>query len=482
MSTHRQVRKIVIIAAYFKGERYGLLGPQMAATIIGKHGPYECIVVALPAGYMISRLKRALRNYFGTQRPIVGFSNLCGRNDLISLAGELKGEGAITILAGPQAGADYWGETGWRTWPHRFKGFSDHFTIALQGPAEQIIPFLDKPAGANWKASSGYLYPDRNGGLIRNPAKAWDPHYLDDVKWDNLFTLAPTGFVPIEITRGQVLQQIGCPWAAKHRRVEIDFPTALPEKAGHKIRINAKGCSFCDVAVEKGFFGSLGWEAVLRQVEGLPDGSNGRKIPFELINENPFPSLPALIRKCHSTGMALSRVGLTVRVDGLLNAQKSLRTALRLACKLGIHIGLASVGFESLSDVILRNLNKGVTVSSNLKAVQLIRRLKKEFPAHLGYARHEGGNHGYIHPTPWDTEETQAQNQDAISRYHLDMDILPYHSTPLIIHHHSALGKWIRALEAESGLCYPRMNSWIEWWETPKPVGRFTENGMVSSS
>lgn len=122
---------MVIISAYLQGEMYGLLGPQLAAAIIRKYSPSECIVVALPAHYMVSRLKRALRNYFGSRRPIVGFSNLCGREDLVSLAGELKKEGAITILAGPQAAADYCGEEGWRVRPHRFKGFSRHFTFAL---------------------------------------------------------------------------------------------------------------------------------------------------------------------------------------------------------------------------------------------------------------------------------------------------------------------------------------------------------------
>ena len=469
MSYQLHNRKMAIISSYFKGERYGLLGPQMAATVIQRRSSYECIVIVLPTGYNTVRLKRALSNYFGSQTPIVGFSNLSGREDLISLAGELRSQGAITILAGPQAAVDFCGERGWRNWLHRFKGFSDHFTFALQGPAEQIIPFLDDPGNIQWKELPGFAYLDRNGNLIRNPAKDWDQFYLDQVQWDTLYTLGQAGLVPLQVAQGQVLQQIGCPWAAGNRRIGIDFPAAISKTTGKKIHIISKGCSFCDVAADKGFVGSLDSEIVLRQIKGLPQGSDSRKIPFELINENPFSSLVSLIDECLSRSLGLSRIGLTVRVDGLLKGEKSLRSALRLARQHKMVIALDSVGFESFSNRILRNLNKGVSVSSNLKAVQLIRRLKKEFPFQLSYRRDEGGNHGFIHPTPWDSDEIHAQNQQIIGNHGLDVDILPYHSTPLIIHHDSVLGDWIRAVETEEGLHYPRMNSWVEWWEPPVP-------------
>lgn len=462
--------KMAIISSYFQGERYGLLGPQMAATVIQRHSSYECIVIVLPNEYDTIRLKSAIRNYFGDQPPIVGFSNLSGREDLISLAGELRSQGAITILAGPQAAVDYCGEKGWRNWPHRFKGFSDHFTFAIQGPAEQIIPFLGDPKDIKWKELPGFTYLDRSGNLIRNRAKDWDPSYLHQVQWDNIYTVARAGLEPLQIIQGQVLQQIGCPWAASDRRVGIDFPAAIDKTIGRKIHINAKGCSFCDVAADKGFFGALNSETVLRQINGLPDGSDGRKIPFELINENPFSSLVSLIDECLSQRLALSRIGLTVRVDGLLKGEKSLRSALHLARMHKMVISLDSVGFESFSNRILRNLHKGVSVSVNLKAVGLIRQLKKEFPFQLRYRRDEGGNHGFIHPTPWDSDEIHDRNQQIIGDHGLDVDILPYHSTPLIIHHDSALGDWIRAVEAEEGVRYPRMNSWIEWWEPPVPV------------
>jgi hypothetical protein len=43
-------------------------------------------------------------------------------------------------------------------------------------------------------------------------------------------------------------------------------------------------------------------------------------------------------------------------------------------------------------------------------------------------------------------------------------DILPDHSTPLIIHHGSALGDWIRQIEESTDVTFGRDSTWIEWW------------------
>ena len=58
-SSHRS-KKMAIIAGYFEHESYGLLGPQMAATIIQDHTPYDCIVIAVPREYDKASLKKAL--------------------------------------------------------------------------------------------------------------------------------------------------------------------------------------------------------------------------------------------------------------------------------------------------------------------------------------------------------------------------------------------------------------------------------------
>ena len=124
------LKKMAIIAGYLPGESYGLLGPQMAATIICENTPCECIVIAATRDDGKSAIKKALADYFGTRQPVIGFSSLSGNPALYCLAKEFKDEGAITILAGPQAEPDFVGETAWQKYPHRFKGFSENFTFA----------------------------------------------------------------------------------------------------------------------------------------------------------------------------------------------------------------------------------------------------------------------------------------------------------------------------------------------------------------
>ncbi len=132
--------------------------------------------------------------------------------------------------------------------------------------------------------------------------------------------------------------------------------------------------------------------------------------------------------------------------------------------------GTKSIGFESFDDSILRNLNKGLSVEKNLTAIRLIRQLKEEFPHQLGYSSQEGAIHGFIHPTAWDTQETAAGIQKIIYLYGLQNDILPPHSTPLIIHHASGLGHWIREIERREGFWFKRYGSIIGWWETPQQL------------
>ncbi|MBT8349837.1 MAG: hypothetical protein KJO26_01170 [Deltaproteobacteria bacterium] len=454
--------KAAVITSYFAGETYGLLGPQMAATVIRENTPYECIVIAVSRDDDKTLLKKALADYFQKDRPVIGFSTLSGRNDLFSFARELKDEGAITILAGPQAEVDYLGEKNWQNHSHRFQGLSDNFSIALHGPAEQAIALFKNLDKEKWLESPGLLYLDENQKIIHNPKINWDEKYLSRVTWDNIYKLEQTTLAPHIITTGQVLQQIGCPYAARNKTIEIDYPAFMNH---NKILLHSKGCSFCDVAVDKGFYGAMGTNTVINQILCLPESVDGRKIPLELINENPLPDLLDLLGQVKSKGIDLSQINLTMRADWLIMGKRYLIEALEFIKNMEIRIILTSIGFESFDDTILHNLNKGVNLQVNLKAIDLIRQLKDEFPSHFGYLRNEGGNHGFIHPTPWDSQKTSVNIQKIIDGYALAADILPDHSTPLIIHHASVLGDWIRKIEKNEGVLFKRYDSIIGWWE-----------------
>jgi hypothetical protein len=466
----RSDKKMAIIAGYIDDETYGLLGPQMAATIIQDLTAFACIIIAVPRKYDRLALKKALADYFGAARPLIGFSALSGREDLFHLAKELKDEGAVTILAGPQADADFLGEPNWQQHPHRFKGLSANFTFALHGPAEQVAKLLNRFDANDWSQIPGLLYRGRNGKLIQNPAADWDERYLGQVRWNNIYLAETNGITPLKIRTGQVLQHIGCPHAARTTPTVIDYPVCLSAFRNQRIKLDLKGCSFCDVAADKGFYGKLHRETVLRQISCLPETPDGRKIPFELINENPLPTLSALLQEVHQHNIELSQINLTLRADWFIAGGENLKEALRVAGELGVYVLLSSIGFESFDDTILRNLNKGLSVEKNLEAIRLVRQLKDKFPDQLGYTNREGAVHGFIHPTAWDTKQTAAAIQKTIHLYGLQNDILPPHSTPLIIHHAAGLGDWIREIERRHGLRFKRYGSIIGWWEAPQPI------------
>jgi hypothetical protein len=468
--TYRHPKKMAIITSYFKGETYGLLGPQMAATIIEEHGACECIVIAVTREDDKAALKKVLADYFASQRPVIGFSALSGREDLFSLAGELRAEGATTILAGPQANVDFSGERGWRNHSHRFKGFWECFDFGLQGPAEQVVPLLSHLVKNNGPSIPGLLYLDTESTVRQSSPKDWDRSYLRQVRWDNIYRITKDGVALLNIGTGQVLQHIGCPHAVRTTELQIDYPVTIRKGQGQKIKLGLKGCSFCDVAADKGFHGKLDTETVIAQIQCLPQAPDGRKIPFELINENPLPTLHGLLQEVHSRNIRISQINLTLRADGLISGLAHLREALQMARKLGVYVLLSSIGFESFDDRILRNLNKGISVETNLQAIRLIRQLKEEFGDAFGYSSREGANHGFIHPSAWDTAETEAEIQKNIYLYGLQNDILPPHSTPLIIHHASGLADWIREIEIRERLRFKRYGTVIGWWDKPRRI------------
>ena len=461
-------QKLVIISGYFANETYGLLGPQMAATIIQENTSYECIVLAITNDYDKIELKIALNNYFDVEKSIssqiVAFSTLGGRLDLFEFAKELKEEGAITILAGPQARVDFQGEPENNDFPHRFQGFSDYFSFAVQGPAEQIIPFLRNDVDNQHFNYPGFSYKDKSGKIITNLPDKFNSKFLSKVIWDNIFILEGSNINPLKIKSAQILQQIGCPHASVSKKTEIDLPAVI-SKDQPSIKITQKGCSFCDVATDKGYIGNIKETSVAKQLKLLPETEDFKKIPFELINENPIPKLGSILKIAESLNLKLSQINLTLRADYFIDNFDKFKKVLKTAKKFKIQILIASIGFESFDNTILKNLNKGVTVETNIEAVKKLRLLQYKFPGTLFYKREDGANHGFIHPTPWDNSLSQHNINTIVSRYNLAQDILPNHSTPLIIHHASTLADWARQIELEHDIKFSRHGSTIGWWE-----------------
>jgi len=460
-------KTMAIVTNYTEKEgSYGLLGPQMAATIINDYTDYECLVVAIGHDFDKELTKNTIIQLVDNNWPVIGFSHLGERPELWELARELKKEGAVTILGGPQADVNYLGEVGWQKHAHRFPGLQESFTFGLQGPAEQIIPFLNSHGKEELHKIPGLLFKQSDRNQI-NPRDNWKEDSLNKVDWGNLYRMGSVGLEPLKISNAQVVQQIGCPYAASIKKVSLDYPTNLnnePFSKRGKIYVSLRGCSFCDVAVDKGLGVKLSLDAVLDQILLLPEGMDGRKIPFELINENPFPTLPQLLLNIKKKEIMISQINLVTRADWLVKREDKIRETLELTKSMEVRILLSGVGFESFANSILRNLNKGYTVDTNLATIKLMRQLKEEFPSNFLYSQSDGAVHGFIHPTPWDSPDTKREMYRIIFAHGLEQDILPSNSVPLIIHHASWLSDWIRELEEREGIRLGRAGSLIEWW------------------
>jgi hypothetical protein len=433
----------MIIFTHHTGESHGILGAQVAATYLQRKLLIPSIVVGIERNLSKERLLCFIDEYYTGRERVVAFSHLCGRKDIIGLIQELQQKGFMTILGGPQAREDYYGEPDTDSFPHRFRGLKSIVDIAFQGPVDGL--------------RSEHL--NMRERLLEFP---WTKSLFLEVDWSNIYTFSDN-LKKLEVRLGQVLDAIGCPYAGKTQTVILPPPVNLRDRDIPKLEVRSKGCIFCDVSRDKGYHGSVEREMVITQIVGLPE-VDGRKIPFELIDEYPLRSLGKLLENTEREEIKLSQINLVCRVDDINAHAVDLVEILSLARRLDVRIMFASIGFESFSDRLLRYLCKGITLTDIVKCVETLRRLKDRFKNHLIYRRDEGSNHGFIRPTPWDDSEMIMEMDRDIFLHRFYEDILPEHSTPLIIHHASYLGDWIRQIESMRGITFNRDGTWIEWW------------------
>jgi len=433
----------MIIFTHHTGEPHGLLGAQVAATFLQRKLSIPSIVVGIERNFSKKRLLHFINEYYAGTKKIAAFSHLCGRSDIIGVAQELKQEGFITILGGPQARQDYHGEPDTDSHPHRFRGLKSMIDMAFQGPVDRL--------------RSEHL--GMRDTLLEYP---WTKNIFLEVDWSNIYTFSDT-LKKIDVRMGQVLNAIGCPYASQLQKVILPPPINLRERGIPGLEVRSEGCIFCDVSRDKGYHGSVEPHRLITQVVGLPE-ADGRKIPFELIDEYPIRSFGKLLQDTERYKIKLSQINLVCRVDDINAHASDLTEILSLARRQDIKIMFASIGFESFSDRLLQYFCKGITVADIVKCVETLRRLKDSFGSHFLYRREEGANHGFIRPTPWDDSETLQEMDRNIFLHRFFEDILPEHSTPLIIHHASYLGDWIRQIESTTGITFSRGGTWIEWW------------------
>jgi len=433
----------MIIFTHHTGEPHGILGAQVAATFFQRKLSIPSIVVGIERKFSKEQLIRFINEYYGGKEKGAAFSHLCGRKDLIELARELKQEGFVTILGGPQVRQDYEGEPEVDSYPHRFRGLKSIFDLAFHGPVDGLRP----------------EHLGLRGAVIEHP---WTRDIYLEVDWSNIYTFSDS-LKKLDVRLGQVLNAVGCPYARNAQVVTLPPPANLLEKGIPELEVQSEGCIFCDVSRDKGYHGIVERDKVITQIAGLPE-IDGRKIPFELIDEYPIRSLGKLLVETSNHEIKLRQINLVCRVDDINAHTSDLVDILLVAQRLDVKIMFASIGFESFSDRLLRYFCKGVALADIVKCVATLRSLKDRFGTYFLYRRDEGANHGFIRPTPWDDSETLQEIDRNIFLHRFFEDILPEHSTPLIIHHASYLGDWIRQIESTTGITFSREGTWIEWW------------------
>jgi hypothetical protein len=433
----------MIIFTHHTGDPHGILGAQVAATFFDRKLSIPSIVVGIERNFSMEQLLRFVDEHYAGKQKIVAFSHLCGRKDLMKLIYELKQVGFITILGGPQSRQDYVGEPDTNSHPHRFSGLKSIIDIAFHGPVNLI--------------KSEHL--EGRELLLNYP---WTKNIFLEVDWSNLYTFSDT-LKRLDVKVGQVLNAIGCAYACKPQSTVLPPPTSLREKGIPELEVRSEGCIFCDVSRDKGYYGAVDHDTLISQMIGLPK-VDGRKIPFELIDEYPIRSLGKLIEDAERQKIKLSQINLVCRVEDINAHVSCLVEILSLAKTQGIKILFSSIGFESFCDRLLQYFCKGITMEDIVKCVETLRRLKDRYGSTFLYRRDEGANHGFIRPTPWDDSETMQETDRNIFLHQFFEDILPEHSTPLIIHHASYLGDWIRQIESTTDVTFSREGTWIEWW------------------
>ena len=247
----------MIIFTHHTGEPHGILGAQVAATFFQRKLSIPCIVVGVERDFSKDRLLCFIDDYYAgrwnptgkpvlarrsalqhvgvepTQRScratsplyvrrekVVAFSHLCGRKDLLGLVQELKDEGFITILGGPQARQDYHGEPEADLHSQRFRGLKTIVDIGFQGPVDGL--------------RSEHL--GMRGVLLEHP---WTKNIFLEVDWSNIYIFSDT-LKKLEVRLGQVLNAIGCPYSGKLGAVILPPPTTSGKEVSRNLKLGPR--------------------------------------------------------------------------------------------------------------------------------------------------------------------------------------------------------------------------------------------------
>lgn len=236
------------------------------------------------------------------------------------------------------------------------------------------------------------------------------------------------------------------------------------------IPIKSEGCSFCSIAVDKGGGFLLPQEQIKEQIRNLPRNKDNNIVPFELINEYSAPHLPWILDFIEKEKLPVTEINLVLRADIILRSLTCLDRALQKAKKIGIRIRALTIGFESFNPLILEIYNKGISFAENIMTVQKLLELQEKFKGIFLVSYSEGARHGYIHKNPW--ESFMTFGRDAIPSGGIFPSQVFDNPITLMIDQGTPLANWIRQVEIEEAIIFPRDNTGSILWNFAfKPDG-----------
>ncbi|MEM4474303.1 MAG: hypothetical protein QXY75_04950, partial [Candidatus Bathyarchaeia archaeon] len=175
----------MLMIVHHAGEPYGLLGPQLAASYISRY-IIPTSVLGVSNFYERQSLVEFLQYYYRGTEPIVAFSHICGKRDLMDLMKLLKSLGFRIILGGPQADRDFLGEPYRDTFPYRIEGLQNVVDLCFSGPIEALEEKVF------WEGQGLFRYP-------------WTKKPYLQVDWHNLYFFSDRLY-KLEVKTAQVLR------------------------------------------------------------------------------------------------------------------------------------------------------------------------------------------------------------------------------------------------------------------------------------
>ncbi|MEM7155594.1 MAG: hypothetical protein AAF799_22280 [Myxococcota bacterium] len=278
-------------------------------------------------------------------------------------------------------------------------------------PLQALRAIAKAPDPLGLSGLAGLSYRDAEGTLVDNPPAEPAPV---QPRWERTSNFRRIRVNPEAAGRppaAVIYGNPGCPYRKPVSTVEVWRRLSLdPETT------NTRGCAFCDVNL------SEDWRHVpeiaahcVRQIgqvqADLPDAYE-----MILLDQDPFPYLPGLVRGLAAQGARPLHLLIQARADLFLKRTHKFEEALALARDGGHRLSPFLVGIENFHQPTLDFYNKGVTVETNEQVLLYLREVGQRFADVVDLDKMSPG---FILWHPWVTMESLRVNLEALANTEL---------------------------------------------------------------